>query len=75
MNAHRVAELHREIARLHAELAEELDDPTAAPSERPAAPPRLRSVRKPRSVIRPDTELSEKAAARADRILRSRGLR
>lgn len=78
MNARRIANLHRDIARAHTALADALeaesdgteltvvDEPSRA---RPKAP------RRPRSIVRPSGSSSPEAAAAADRILRERGLR
>lgn len=77
MNARRVAALHRELARVHADLADaiEADDGEEAPMQDRPSQTRQKPVRKPRQVVRPVGESTPAAAARADRILRDRGLR
>lgn len=64
MNAARVAALLRE-------LADEFDGvPDAEPSR-----PRAKSVRKPRTIVRPPGEATPIIAAQAERILRDKGFR
>jgi hypothetical protein len=61
VNATRIAALHRELSRIHGELAEEM----AGPDDAPAAPPpsKLKTRRGPRV---PKIEASELDRARAD---------
>lgn len=76
MNARRIADLHLELARVHAELAKELGaDPNDASSPESPAPARAKPPRKPRAIVRPAGNSSPESAAAADRILRERGLR
>lgn len=75
MNARRVAALHRELARVHADLADAIEaEDGDVVDERPSRP-RPKAVRKPRSIVRPAGEGSPAAGAAADRILRDRGFR
>ena len=79
MNARRVAELHRELARVYAELADELDAESGGGES--SVPPvdelqsRPRASRKPRSIVRPPGTARPEIAAMAARNLKARGLR
>jgi hypothetical protein len=81
MNARRVADLHRELARVHAELANELDSeseasPVDVPVEEPSVPRPRRVViappPKPR-LVRPEGENDELARRKAQTFLRRQG--
>lgn len=71
MNTNRIAELHAELARIHAELAAEYGASPAANDH--VAPPKR--ARKPPVLTRPDGEATPIVAAQAARILRDRGFR
>lgn len=69
LNPRRVAQLHRELARIHAELALEIDGEPAAAND--DEPPRRRRRVAPVSSPRP---VDEVAKAKARSILRRKGL-
>lgn len=71
MDARRVADLHRELARVHAELAEAMDVSAEAPTERPSQA-RPRAPAKPR-LVRPEGENDELAKRKAQTFLRRNG--
>lgn len=75
MNARRVAALHLELARVHAELAEALaDDDGEAPADEPSAarPKRLAPAPAPR-LVRPAGDNDELARRKAQTFLRRNG--
>lgn len=72
MDAGRVARLHREIARLHAELADALDNMETEGSIEPA-PHKPRRTRRARLPRRPEGPIDEIAAADARRTLKAYG--
>lgn len=70
MNAARVAQLHRELARIHGELAEELSDEPTPVQAVPEVPRRPRT----RAFHAPLGEVSDTDRARAAKMLRRRGI-
>lgn len=66
----RAAQIHREIAALHVELAELASNDTEAP----AVEPKRRKVRVHPGPVNPDRTPSDIDAARAARMLRRRGI-
>jgi hypothetical protein len=75
VNARRVADLHRELARVHAELAEaiEADDADGeAPADEPSSPRPKRATPKVR-LVRPEGENDELARRKAQTFLRRNG--
>jgi hypothetical protein len=78
MNARRVAILHRELARVHADLAdafEAAEDPDGeAPADEPSAPQPKRLVQRaaPR-LVRPEGENDELSRRKAQTFLRRNG--
>lgn len=71
MSRAREAEIHRELARLHAELADEIE---GVVDDRPSST-RPRAERKPREIVRPVGEAPPHVRDLARRKLREKGFR
>lgn len=69
MNARRAAEIHREIAKLHEELAEAMAPDERMPEASPSRPRKLPRVHP--GPLHPPTDLD---IARAQKMLRRRGM-
>lgn len=72
MNASRVAKIHRQLAQLHAELADEMDRGSAPMNDTaPPKKPRRKPIRKP---YVPQRQFSEFEKARARQRARKLGI-
>lgn len=75
MNARRVADLHRELARVHAELAEALESEDVIAADEPSSPRAKRAAApttKPR-LVRPEGDNDELSRRKAQTFLRRQG--
>jgi hypothetical protein len=78
VNARRVATLHRELARVHAEIADAMesddDGSVEAPADEPSAPrPRRIAPPAPPRLLRPEGENDELSRRKAQTFLRRNG--
>lgn len=74
MNRARVAELHRQLAKIHEELADELSADDAAPAPPKSATARKTAPRAKPRLVRPEGENDDLSRAKAQRFLRNNGL-